>query len=378
MAIVVVHGVNTRADASYAAWTQSISTFWQETIGPLQIDGVGVTGSPAFAYWGDQGVDFKWKMASLPSGDREQYGSQAMFNTGAQTLAVDALHEVFNRPMPEALGLLADLVALDPTVYKADDLALLMAALHTRHEEQPADPLFAELLQATEDDQTLGIIRDIVTPASHHETYGAITQAGLRGLGTLSSKLKNAAVHGASSLFLGNYRSAMHRRGATFLGDLMKYLHVRRIDGSSEIQRDVLAAINDSVAADSEGPLVLVGHSLGGVILFDLIASGLIDAASIVLVTVGSQISHFEEMNLLLDSDANYPNADYKKRPIPKSLIKWINFYDTNDIFAFVCTPVFEGVTDVEWSTGVGMFEAHGAYFFNPEFYSLIKEKLQS
>ena len=74
-----------------------------------------------------------------------------------------------------------------------------------------------------------------------------------------------------------------------FLGDVLSWFRNRE---------EILNRVHDAVeAAGTDGPLVLLGHSLGGVIAFEYCAAAgrNID----LLATVGSQVGWFGEMGVL-------------------------------------------------------------------------------
>jgi hypothetical protein len=108
------------------------------------------------------------------------------------------------------------------------------------------------------------------------------------------------------------------------------------------------------------GPVVLLGHSLGGIIAFDLLAGP--DGAGLgtveMLVTVGSQASLLYELGALT-SGVNYGS------PLPGSFPRrWLNVYDQRDLLSYAGRKLFPShCQDLEFDTGMPFPMAHGAYF---------------
>jgi hypothetical protein len=117
--------------------------------------------------------------------------------------------------------------------------------------------------------------------------------------------------------------------------------------------------IRDYVAHSLHGrerPLTVVGHSLGGVILVDLLSS---DSAPPVdlLVTVGSQAPLFYAIDAL---ENLRPGAG------PEPFTPWLNIYNEEDLLSFCAERVFPGnesIVDCPVDAGVGFPESHSAYW---------------
>jgi len=139
-------------------------------------------------------------------------------------------------------------------------------------------------------------------------------------------------------------------RFARFLGDIFAYLY----DGGtpskrSSIRQEIAADVNTAAreARSQGGKLVMIGHSLGGVILCDMLsdpASGLDPGLKIdLLATVGSQPGLFQEMSLFGTTVKGPPKA-----PRPGAVGRWWNVYDPVDLLSFRCAPIFQDVLDFE------------------------------
>jgi hypothetical protein len=145
-----------------------------------------------------------------------------------------------------------------------------------------------------------------------------------------------------------------------FLGDILYYQ--KRGD-----------AIRDLVAEAIEKapqPVVALGHSLGGVVLVDLLTRETPPEVAR-LVTVGSQSPLFYAIDAL----------DRMRReesgPKPPPYTPWLNIYDRADFLSFVASHVFPGISaieDAEISSGVPFPSSHSAYFHQPETFELIRD----
>ncbi|MGY6018456.1 hypothetical protein [Streptomyces spinosirectus] len=165
-------------------------------------------------------------------------------------------------------------------------------------------------------------------------------------------------------------RTAWSGRSVGFFGDIVRYL----VRGEA-----VRAFVAEAVRAQP-GPVVLLGHSLGGIVSFDLLASGtLLDGAAAgpgarpgkvaALVTVGSQAPLLYELDAL-------PSRPYGSG-LPPNFPLWVNVFDRRDLLSYTATEVFgAGVTDVEVDNRQPVSAAHSSYWGNGRVHSVICEVL--
>jgi len=120
-----------------------------------------------------------------------------------------------------------------------------------------------------------------------------------------------------------------------------------------------------------EPPVIAVGHSLGGVILVDLLSQD--DQRDIeLLVTAGTQAPLLYALhaleNLSPDDSANIPFAP------------WLNFYNPNDFLSFCAQPIFAhvpGVIDERIEPkGIPFPAAHSSYWMENRVFERISEVL--
>jgi hypothetical protein len=154
-----------------------------------------------------------------------------------------------------------------------------------------------------------------------------------------------------------NRRQGLMAASLPGIGDILYYQ--RRGDQVRKFVGEQLAGL--------ERPVVAVGHSLGGIILVDLLTQ---EQAPVVdrLITVGSQSPLFFAIDAL---DRLRPE---QQTPLP--FTPWLNIYNRNDLLSFLATGVFPGVddiTDVEVDAGVPFPESHSAYWQLDDVFELIK-----
>jgi len=194
------------------------------------------------------------------------------------------------------------------------------------------------------------------------------------------SRLGSAPSDATSAIITGLGRQSLHEKASRFLGDIFVYLTERGTQAEpGPIVQQILTDLEKAQAAKLPGDdkLVVIGHSLGGVILYDIVTYFRPDLAFDVFISVGSQIAVFEEMTLYRSSRRNHPPNPPKDRlDKPKAFDRWLNVYDTNDIFSFRTQGVFNGPEDYRFDTGYGLLQAHGGYFARPSFYKRLAEQL--
>lgn len=180
----------------------------------------------------------------------------------------------------------------------------------------------------------------------------------------------------ASGLIYGLIRDSVRPAIGLFSGDVFAYLHVGEVRQS--IQKVVGDALRDAHARRTGNePLIVVGHSMGGVILVDMLsdlaASGLpADLKVDRLFTVGSQSGLFTSVGALTGSDG----ASDGKRPKPACVAGWFNVFDPLDPLAFRAAPAFSDVEDLKFDSATGVVSAHTTYFKRPQFYARMRKRL--
>ncbi len=201
-------------------------------------------------------------------------------------------------------------------------------------------------------------------------SYGVVSAIG-NAIGAVTDRMRNIASRVAVDPLADLVRPSV----GFFLGDVFAYLNdgKLRADIRSEILKGLLAA---HAAKGADEKLIVIGHSLGGVILVDMLSSptesGLpgdfrIDA----LLTVGSQPGLFQALGLFVEPQEG------TKTPRPQCVAAWFNVFDPLDPLAFRCEPIFSDVKDMRFDSITGVASAHTTYFKRPQFYARARRRLR-
>jgi len=182
-------------------------------------------------------------------------------------------------------------------------------------------------------------------------------------------------------------REKLTPKVAIFMGDVFEYLKAG--SARTSIRATVMTAIAEAAhkSKATNEKLILAGHSMGGVILYDLLSDrGVVAQLSAalgcdlkidLLLTVGSQVALFEELKVYTSSTAAYP-ATIPKVPMPPSVANWWNVFNKLDVLSFATEPVFQGPIDWAVDTSAGVLDAHSAYFANMLFYFRLNARLKT
>lgn len=393
MPIVFVHGVNNRKeDAGFADDVARKKEFLKTLLAaPLGLEPTKVT--IAFPYWGGNGVKFLWNQTSLPGDGIETLALgnpnnevdlwlsevQKTFGTNSVILGNVSREKSF----ADAVDLIWDTAAATANSQQnIENVAEAYQASQLFIEKYPVPPwaMKAEPLSNQDFvDALLKGIRELRADENKVETLGLSgwlqsTKEALARLGSAPGDLATAGL-----LALG--RKSAHQKASRFLGDVFVYLKNRGSVGApGPIVKAVLQAFQDADTARKPGDekLIVVGHSLGGVITYDILSYFAPDLKIDYLVTVGSQVGLFEEMALYSRAlPAGMPTDPKKDRvPANPNVSKWVNVFDTNDVFSFRAEGIYKSVRDFQYDTGYGGMGAHGGYFARPSFYKRLRARL--
>ncbi|MFF9867694.1 hypothetical protein ACF1G0_20090 [Streptomyces sp. NPDC013953] len=181
--------------------------------------------------------------------------------------------------------------------------------------------------------------------------------------GRVAAVLGKLALRVTTQPALNLWRGPLTRGATPFLGDILRY-QAR----GAELREHLRRAI-----ADEGRPAVVIGHSLGGVALVDLLASSAAQGRPVegprLLVTVGSQAPYLHELGALAGLAPG--------EPLPDGFPRWLNVYDRQDLLSFRAEPVFAGdprVADHEVSSGQPFPPSHSAYWKIGDLYDRIAD----
>lgn len=419
MPLIFVHGVSNRDDGS-GAYPRHVARrdalIRRYILDPLAHKGGELSEIEIVSpYWGKYGANFHWNCASIPApvgiedlGDTvgmmeaERIFAQTveeLAGPGSRSIDGDATRikqaaeqnlervvETLLASMLEELNLAVEGVEGAETVGRREALLLIAG------EEVATDPATRQAVaRASTDEEVMALLRAAIL-----ERYESLLQEEAlaqgemtRGLGGLSdalaglrervdeglNRLGDAPKRLATLPTLAPLRGTLHREVMIFLGDAMGYLSQRDFPNRETARQEVMATILDAPRHHPDEPLIIMTHSMGGNIAYDILSHYTPELKVDVLITVGGQVGQFEELKLFRGSDLTLGSPNRVKSLQPR-VRAWLNIYDPADPFSFLVEPVFEGALDVAYNTGENVLEAHSGYFKRPSFYKLVHDYL--
>lgn len=399
MPVIFVHGVVTRIDPARRKY-ERLTRRRDQLFRRLALKGLlADVNQPIISpYWGDWGAHPAWDLASLPPSHIEAFGEEEEV---ADSIT-DSLLAVTRPNWEEDGGPITAIAKADGLVNAVD---LLVAAefadelleednlepSEMSEEEQSADVAVA-LFHLAERDPHPYWLTDVQSDADLLERLieAVNAQAGTSALDSYGgrevwgrfvegiNRINSFAPRIASRGLLATTRSKVQRTMTQFLGDIFVYLNSGM--RGEKIREIVGSAIRDGAASRShDNPLIIIAHSMGGNICYDLLSSRLADIEVDAFVTVGSQVGFFEELKLFSVSDELvHSGAQVNKVTPPATIRNWLNVLDVADPLAFAVEPIFGlPAIDFSYNTGAGFLASHSAYWIRPSFHAKLGERLR-
>jgi hypothetical protein len=376
MSLVFVHGVATRRSPQYHATVAQRDALFKRLV-------VGVNETVLDPDWGSGGVKFKggW-VPDTGAAEPFSFGSPVVAGQGPSAAAILASRNV-EKGIDLAFGALLARNAAANQPLSEEQLRVFEAAVHylesggdrSAFASTDTDSQFAETLRS---ELKPLLTTTEVEPMGLGDVFSSIGNA----LKAVTDPLRNAS----SDAVLKLIRKPLSDQAALFLGDIFVYLRWRESDKANgtynRIFEPIIQALAEANKAQRDGEkMVVVGHSLGAVILYDLLtdarALAEIKASSgkalrvDAWITVGAQPGVFADMGLYV----RQPEQD-GRLPRPECAQRWMNVYDLTDVLSFRAEPFFSGVTDYEFDNVAGALEAHSSYFLRPSFYRRLRTRL--
>ena len=416
MPIVFVHGVATREEGFERSWPD-IEAYLRHYAAPaLGPDTGQIAILPAF--WGDVASAFRFGGKSRPRtplfGMGSETSEQPSVLSAAEFVNLLPAEQPQPRGGPAAAGrglITAGPPAAQPTASVSglrqltqEQLSDLMAlsAQGPSGQAPPAEWLvtadevahdpeeWRQFQEAPDDATALSLFLEAV------ETRAGPVPGRLTGMGARErwaewrrriTEMLDRGSHApgfAVSRVLGEARAPVNDTAIRFFGDVFAYLDRRcengGIGGIPRVVLDTLRTASQRRLSPEE-PLVVITHSMGGQIVYDLVthflpaASGNGEQVPRIdfWCATASQVGLFLDLNLFLAKDAGKaPLA----RPPSRWLGSWWNVWDYNDFLSYSARDIVEGVDDEAYSSGLSLVSAHSGYLQRPSFYRRLRRKL--
>jgi hypothetical protein len=367
-----VHGVANRREGNETSFDRGVAQRDAMFKGILGKDAV-----IANPYWGDLGGKLRWNGQCLPTTGMQAFGiaPQATDNLLIDSSDTSApLLAIVRKSQTSFIDLisigLAELGSMSP-----EDLAQTTSDLY-----QFAQTTWSWLPAVTSDDelrlqlQVQFRVWKQALPNAHQgpQAFGFIDDIG-QGISHVVGWTLNAA----SDQLLLKLKPLLTQYVVRFFGDIFVYLHNGRQAIRQRILDSLLPLWNDRQPGDK---FMVVCHSFGGPIFMDMLldpASGLpADLEIGLVVSVGSQIGLFWEMDLYTPELAVQGVVPPAKAPRPRQVANWINVLDLADPLAFRLEPIMDQVQDTMFNTETSLLNAHTTYFERPSFYDRLNHRM--
>jgi hypothetical protein len=136
---------------------------------------------------------------------------------------------------------------------------------------------------------------------------------------------------------------------------------------------------------DKDEPLVVLSHSMGGQIVYDLVTYFMPEIPAYKNLRIdfwcasASQVGLFEELKLFRASNDQYGKQHNNQVPLPdrRYLGGWWNVWDHNDFISYSAKNIIADVDDQDYNSGMSVIQAHRGYVERPSFFRAFAEKLR-
>ncbi|MGH7193725.1 MAG: hypothetical protein ACREJM_09360, partial [Candidatus Saccharimonadales bacterium] len=187
--------------------------------------------------------------------------------------------------------------------------------------------------------------------------------------------MREKMVTTTARLFNEPLRAIFHEQCALLIGDAFAYFSSRGdTEKPAPIAQRVICSLQEASALSRKSgqPLIVIGHSMGGVVLCDIVTCYGKDIPIDILITVGSQFPLFTDLGM-------FPGAQESPRPIPPAtnVSHWINIFDPHDFLGYPAGHLFAGIEDFHLPTYAVGASAHADYFNRRSFYFHLARRLQ-
>jgi hypothetical protein len=383
--LVFVHGVSVRDGRQYAENQRTRDGLFR------QFALSKVVRNPAKAhienpYWGKFGANPAWQGASLPDKAYETFGSAGtVFEEILVDLAADieapaqdkVLLSMARLSLLRAINCLWTAGAFTDSGAPAGEALADLSVRALRYAS--ANPQPAWLNEVRDDDE---FVDKFLTELTAWAPETPLVESF--GVSDIWNHLKTAAVNLANSAaaLVTNpstraVRPWVNSRALLFIGDIFVYLKTRDEALGGPIVGEVKGAFERAAKARNadDSKLIVVAHSMGGNISYDVLTSFAPDIQVDLFLTVGSQVGLFEELKLFKNSNPALQAPSLV--PKPPNIKKWINVMDLTDVLAYSTARIFENSLDTKIDNHVPVWSAHSMYFYQPTFHQRLEARLE-
>ncbi len=423
MPILYVHGVSVRDESG---WEQ-VETLLRRYVAPeIASDPENV--EIKYCFWGEHAAKLSWQGSSIPqtpatmalhrSVERVKKGRErlaefrtdfrsklknprALFKGQKNSDETDGDSLEFKPRLSRLKGLSKERLSnfcfetiQQSKKFSAKEKALLAAAAD---EVAHSDEARAELAKCKNVEEEMvfmesrvkrqieNLRHDLRDKLSHKNTWAQ----------SVGSHLKEGFTRGVSSPSFAATRAMMQIKAplgqfvTRFLGDVFTYIHRRgTASNPGPIPKcliDNLIACREIQKARGGEPIIVLSHSMGGQIMYDIVTHFLPEMPELEDVRIdfwcasASQVGFFEEMKLFLSSKSEFGKETSQLVPHPdrKHLGTWWNVWDHNDFVSYSAKGVVDGVDDEAYNTGMDIVGAHVGYLVLPSFYRKFADKVR-
>jgi hypothetical protein len=196
-----------------------------------------------------------------------------------------------------------------------------------------------------------------VEPAERNDLVDQLTMALGTELGLFDalSRTSLRMSGSAAQAMWRRQRGAYGDKASPFASDVLRFL------AHGDNPRQFIA---DQIR-DAEAPVVLLGHSLGGIMCVDLLCRDTFENVC-ALITVGSQAPALHEIGA-------FPALD-QGGGLPEPFPPWLNVYDERDMLAYLAQPIFKRVSDFRVVSNRQFPTSHSYYWELPAFWQRAAE----
>lgn len=376
MPIIYVHGVAVRDDLppdtrfGDVPWSQ-VEAHLREHVAPaLATDAENV---PILrAYWGDLAAAFAWNGQFRVSSEAQK----VVLPERLAPLSPDELGPLLEKVLLEAMpdnALWPELVEIAWAVVREAETTTQLQACESLEAETQVVQRVVEA--------KLGSLPGRVGRGLEWWRLGEPFRSGL---GRAARQQRENATRTLNTL-----RRPLEAFVPLFIGDVFAYLSGRgNALAPGPIPERILGVFREAHAlrAAREGePLVVLSHSMGGQIVYDLFTHFLPrmpeyrDLHVDFWCACASQVGMFEELKLFLESRPDYSAERGNQAPFPdrRFLGAWWNVWDHADLLSFRAEGIFEGVDDTAFFLGESLQNDHNAYLKNAAFYRTLAAKVR-